>query len=119
MTPPTPSPDASASGRERRRHPRVKGPFDATWEGASGRADCRVWDLSVAGCFVESLATQRSGEPMALQINAPEGSARVSGVVVYSVSNQGFAVQFTAVDPEALRVLQAVVDRRIAEGQSA
>jgi hypothetical protein len=104
------------SGRERRRHPRVKGPFDGTWAGAAGNGSARIWDLSEGGCYIDALNDQREGETLNVSIDLPEGSVRAEGVIVYYVHNQGFAVQFLTVDPGSQQVLKQAVDRLLAEG---
>ena len=57
--------------RERRRTPRVSGPFTATWTGASGPA-CRVPDVSVHGCFVNSLSAPAVGSLITLTFSTDQ-----------------------------------------------
>jgi hypothetical protein len=108
---------ASPSGRERRRYPRVRGPFEGEWAGASGNRTARIWDLSVGGCYIDSLNDQRAGEAIDVDIEMPEGHVHAGGEIVYSTPNQGFAVQFTAVSDGDRDVLRRAVDRMIEEGR--
>jgi hypothetical protein len=107
---------AAGSGRDRRRFPRVRGPFDGTWVGAGGNGAARVWDLSVGGCFIDALGDERQGEVVTITIVLPEGEVQVTGEVVYSVHNQGFAVQFTDLSAGSRQLLALVVERLLAAG---
>jgi hypothetical protein len=104
------------SGRERRRHPRVKGPFDGSWAGAAGNGSARIWDLSEGGCYIDSLNDQREGESLNVSIDLPEGLVQAEGEIVYYVHNQGFAVRFVTVDDRSQLALKQAVDRLLAEG---
>jgi hypothetical protein len=106
----------AAGGRERRRHPRVKGPFDGSWAGAAGNGSARIWDLSESGCYIDALNAQREGETLSVTIDLPEGRVRAEGRIVYFVQNQGFAVQFQSVDPESVPALKQAVGRLLAAG---
>ena len=64
---------------ERREHPRVKGPFEGYWDGA-GRQDGRIVDLSVSGCFIESVALPRVGQTVTVSI---AGVARAVGCAMF------------------------------------
>ena|SRR5690349_4390847 len=105
------------TGRERRRFPRVRGPFDGSWAGAAGRGQARVWDLSVGGCYIDAMNEQRNGEVLSISIDLPEGHVAADGEIVYSNPNQGFAVKFVAMPETARQALYQAVDRLLAEGQ--
>ena len=47
---------------ERRQHQRVMRPFEGNWRGASGANNCRISDVSLGGCFVQTLATPTAGD---------------------------------------------------------
>jgi hypothetical protein len=112
------SPAASeGSGRERRQHPRVKGPFDGSWAGAAGNGSARLWDVSTGGCYIDSLNEQRTGEHITVQISMPEGPIAAEGTVVYSIPNQGFAVQFLDMSDSSREALAQAITRLLAEGQ--
>jgi hypothetical protein len=81
---------------ERRQHRRLARPFEGSWEGASsGGHRCRIGDLSLGGCFVETLAGPSVGEETRVTVNfGPDISMSFSGAVVYVEPNMGFAVKF-------------------------
>ena|SRR5688572_1584646 len=81
---------------ERRQHPRVARPFEGTWKGASGVTRCRVADISIGGCFVQTLALPATGETTTVTIAFGEShTLSFTGTVVYVDPGMGFAMQFT------------------------
>lgn len=79
---------------ERRQHPRINRPLDGTWSGASGTGKCRIADISVGGCFIESLAMPAVGETAVITVDVGEHSMSFKGQVLYGEQNMGFAVRF-------------------------
>ena len=61
---------------ERRNTARLVGPFEGSWDGASGMRDCRITDLSLGGCFIDAYASQPVGARVQLSIKL---QARPSG----------------------------------------
>lgn len=98
--------------QERRQYPRVQGPFDGTCEGASGRRDVRIVDLSMGGCFVDMLSPTRVGELVKVEIRASGATARLAGQVVYVDSVQGFAVMFTENPPDEIDHLASILKQK-------
>lgn len=81
---------------ERRRRPRVKGPFEGSWWGASGGSACRIDDVSEDGCFIHTLATPSTAEETVIKIQlSPSQTIELKGRVAYVERGMGFAVKFT------------------------
>jgi hypothetical protein len=80
---------------ERRKHQRHVRPFEGTYSGASTR--CRIVDISVGGCFVQSIGGPNPGEPTVVTVFIGHHQLVFSGKVVYVDHGMGFAVQFTDV----------------------
>lgn len=98
---------------ERRQHFRLAVPIDATWHGASGASACRVADISVGGCFVQSLATPTSGESTVVTMQiGPQDVLTVRGKVVYVERGMGFALSFHDVAPDAASRIQQLIEAR-------
>jgi PilZ domain len=97
---------------ERRAHPRVKGPFEGYWDGA-GRQDGRIVDLSVSGCFIESVALPRVGQTVTVSIAISGGQINLPAEVLYSESNQGFAVRFVDTPAEVANVLRKEIANKL------
>jgi hypothetical protein len=81
---------------EQRRHERVRIPLEVRWEGLSGRGVARVYDLSLSGCYIESLSHVQPHMHISLNIQSPTGRwLSLSGEVVHSQPNMGFGVRLS------------------------
>ena len=71
-------------------------------EFASGRRSARISDISLGGCYIDTIAQVAVGEPLALVISSSNGdSMEFKGRVAYVLENFGFGVEFTDVsDPQ-------------------
>jgi hypothetical protein len=99
------------SGREKRRFPRLSKPFDGTWRGASGGSPCRLTDLSLGGCYVQSLATPTKGEETTVTVIFGDGhTMSFVGSVVYTEPNMGFAVEFRPMTKSQVQELGILID---------
>lgn len=90
---------------ERRGAVRLVGPFEGSWDGASGMRNCRVTDLSVGGCFIDAYASQPVGARITTEITLHGQSFRLPAEVVYVDRVQGFAVKFLDRDSPVSRQL--------------
>jgi hypothetical protein len=87
---------------ERRKHPRVARPFEGSWSGISGTTKCRITNISLGGCFVQSLTLPVEGDTTTVTIAFGDHGLSFAGHVVYVDPGRGFGVQFTeAPDAEA------------------
>lgn len=82
---------------ERRKHQRVSKRFDGGWEGSSGGGLCTINDLSVGGCYVQTLSTPSKGDKTTVTVRVGEHDLTLRGVVVYVDPTMGFAVRFQEV----------------------
>ena len=98
---------------DRRKHPRLVGPFQARWQARSGAAQrCRVGDLSLGGCFVHSQKTPTPGTAVTVTIDLDgEPSPPLSGIVVHEEWSDGFALRFGALDAARLSSLKNLMGR--------
>lgn len=99
----------------RRRHQRIHGPFDG-WRIDLLDVPVRIYDLSLGGCFVNSMNPQRDGVRLLLRIDLPgEGSITLHAETLYQRPG-GFAVRFVDVDAETAervaRAVEALADQR-------
>ena len=90
---------------ERRQHRRIVQPLDGTWSGASGTGQCRIADISVGGCFIESLAMPAVGEAAVVAVQVGDHSLSFAGEVLYVEKGMGFAVKFRPIPGEQLEGL--------------
>ena len=79
---------------ERRQFERVRLPMEVHWEGLSGKHVARVYDLSLSGCYVETLGQVAGGERVRLDIELPTGRwMSLEGDVVHAQANMGFGLR--------------------------
>lgn len=95
---------------ERRSTARLPGPFEGSWDGASGMRDCRITDLSAGGCFIDAYASNPVGAIITTEIKLDGQVFRLRSEVVYVDRVQGFAVRFRDNDPLLMRAFTEVVD---------
>lgn len=96
---------------ERRSFTRLSGPYDGSWDGASGRRECRITDLSPGGCFIDAYASNPAGAKITTEITLSGQSFRLRSEVVYVDRVQGFAVRFLDDnDAAVLKALAEVID---------
>jgi hypothetical protein len=66
------------------------------WEGLSGTLGARTEDISVGGCFVNTLGIAIPGDSMMLELCLPSGEwLAVNGQVTSYLQGMGFGVKFT------------------------
>jgi hypothetical protein len=94
---------------ERRSTPRLVGPFEGSWDGASGMRECRITDLSVGGCFIDAYASQPVGAKIGVEVKVRDQRFRLPAQVVYVDRVQGFAVKFLEPDSAAGQGLAAAI----------
>lgn len=94
---------------ERRSTARLPGPFEGSWDGASGMRDCRITDLSAGGCFIDAYASQPVGARITVELKVHGQQFRLPAQVVYADRIQGFAVKFLEPgSPAAQGLAQAI-----------
>ena len=90
---------------------RLARPLEGSWRGASGATRCRISDISISGCFVQSLAMPSMGETTEITIEfAPDARLTLTGSVVYAERGMGFAIRFVAPDAETAAALAGHIE---------
>lgn len=65
-------------------------------EFSSGKCSARISDISSGGCYIDTIAQVRVGDPLKLNIASTTGeSMQFRGRVAYVLENFGFGVEFT------------------------
>jgi hypothetical protein len=96
---------------ERRHIRRVPLLVDVVWEGAAGKYEARTSDLSVGGCFIDTIGQVNVGETVKFKIRLPAGDLLdVQGTVVYEYPGMGFGVSFTQLSDSDRRQLEWFVN---------
>jgi hypothetical protein len=86
---------------ERREEERKEITLEVRWEGSSGRHPARISDLSLGGCYLDTLGGAAVGEVINLEIKLPSGEwLPLRGSVVFHHPGLGFSVCFTFLTDE-------------------
>ena len=70
----------------------------------------RTEDLSLFGCFVDTLTPFPAGIKVRLRISHAGANLTAQGTVAYSRNNGGMGIAFTSVEPSSLPILDAWLD---------
>jgi hypothetical protein len=95
---------------ERRSNPRVALVLDATWHGLSGASSCRVTDISLGGCFIQSLSAPAIDDDASIRVTVGDAPVGVRGRVRYIEPNMGFAIKFDGLSDAQARAIRAALD---------
>jgi PilZ domain len=89
---------------------RVTVPLTVVLDYASGTREVRLSDLSLGGCYVDSISGVRPEEFLRLKLSLPQGrSVEMSGTVVYVHEGIGFGVQFNDMTREQRNVIEQLI----------
>jgi hypothetical protein len=106
---PDPSLGIDGLDQHRRQYDRVPGPFDGRRLGLI-ETPIRLYDLSLGGCFVNSMHEQQEGTTIVLKIDLPrEGWITVKAETLYRRPNFGFAVRFVEMSADAAGCLERAI----------
>ena len=96
---------------DKREHPRKPFLAEAALEFASGKYQSRISELSLGGCYVDSIASVKQGEQISLTITFGSGvSERFTGEVAYVIQGMGFGIRFVDITMEQKILLLQIVD---------
>ena len=96
---------------EQRHCERIRFPMEARWEGLSGKHEARVYDISLRGCYIESLGQVQLNEQIRFEIQSPTGRwLPLEGRVMHYQPNLGFGVGFIAMSELQHHSLAELID---------
>lgn len=95
---------------ERRKYKRVVVSFEVKFFGTQNYG-ARVSDISLGGCYVETIAYVAVGEVLTLEIETPTGYwLKLRGKVKYVHPNVGFGVSFLQLSKDETDVLESIIE---------
>jgi len=98
------------TNQERRRGERKDLFSEITLHFASGKYQARVSDLSVGGCYVDSIASVAKGDEITLTLTGPSGETKdLSAEIAYTVPGVRFGVSFKNLSPAQFKFLQQLI----------
>jgi hypothetical protein len=100
--------------REHERYPHL---IEIVLESASGKREARIRDLSIGGCFIDSIAGVFVTEPISFVVKHDDGQIiEFSGEVTYIFPGIGFGVKFTVLSEDASEYLDRVISNQNRSG---
>jgi PilZ domain len=84
--------------------------LDIILEGASGRRNAQIRDISLDGCFIDSVTPIRLGEIVSFKVKASESEwVELQGEVVYIFAGLGFGVRFVSVTESRRSIIEYLI----------
>jgi hypothetical protein len=97
-------------GIERRRHKRVSVSLEARLEGLHSNYPARVSDISIGGCYVETMAQVAIGETLRIEVKLPtENWLYLRGEVLYVHHTVGFGIRFLQLSQLEMEILNNLI----------
>ncbi len=95
---------------ERRKIKREPIILDVLWEGSGGKHEARTSDISMGGCFIDTIGQVAVGETITFKLCLPTGEwIELQGEVRYELPRFGFGVRFDSLSVENQRRLFDVI----------
>ena len=90
---------------------RVSVSLEAVCDGMSGNCRTRVSDISLHGCFVETIGQTSIGEIIKFRLLTPTGRwIPIEGEVTYSQPTLGFGLRFTEMSRQDQAMIKQLVE---------
>jgi len=84
--------------------------LEVVWQGIAGKYDARMSEISMDGCFIDSMGQETMGETVSFKVRLPSGVwASLQGKVVYQEYPIGFQLEFTNLTEADRRILAQVI----------
>jgi hypothetical protein len=95
---------------ERRSTPRLNVSLDAVWDGATGDHPARITDLSLGGCYLDTVGETMTGEVVCFRVSLPDGDwLYLEGEVRHYTPKTGFGVRFLELEQQQEEKIEAVL----------
>jgi hypothetical protein len=92
-----------------RQHDRTAILLEISLEFASGERTARISDLSIGGCFVDSIASVNVGETVKFKLRMDDNWEDMSGDITYILPGMGFGLQFKDLSEQQTRLLSELI----------
>lgn len=93
-----------------RQYERISVSLEIMLESSSGKRGARISDLSMEGCFIDTITDAAEGEQMIFDVKLPIGEPiRLSGRVAYTMPRIGFGIKFDELPEEKKQFLRQII----------
>ena len=95
---------------ERRSTPRLSVSLNAVWDAANGNHAARITDLSLGGCYLDTVGETVSGEVVCFRVALPDGDwLYLEGEVRHHTPKTGFGVRFLELEEQQADKIEALL----------
>src|SRR2546423_879895 len=92
-----------------RKHDRTAILLEIVLEFSSGARGARVSDLSLGGCFVDSISSVNVGETVGFKLRTDDKWQDMLGEIAYILPGMGFGLHFKDLSDEQKQVLTEII----------
>lgn len=103
---------------ERRSARRMNVSLEAVWDGTAGRYEARVSDISLSGCYMDTIGEPEMGAVIRFRLQLPCGDwLSLQGQVVHYQRTVGMGLRFTFLTPDEEAKLRELLGERSAAAE--
>lgn len=93
--------------------------MEVRWEGLSGGCNARLYDISLSGCYIESMGQTLVGERIRFEVQLPSrGWIQLQGEVVHTETYMGFGLRFKDLSEQQAQAVADLVGHARAASRS-
>lgn len=93
-----------------RQHNRIAISLDVVLDAGSGKLDARISDISLGGCYVDTIVQVSVGETMRFKVRLPMGHwVQLYGEIIHYTQGFGFGIRFSQIAEEDLILIEQVI----------
>ena len=93
-----------------REHERIPVSLETVVESSVGQREARISDLSMGGCYVDSILHAHVDETVVINIRMPDGEwMKFSGNVTYTFPGVGFGLRFADLTDDEKSLLSQII----------
>jgi hypothetical protein len=94
-----------------RHYERVSVSLEVEWEGAAGKYEARMSDISLGGCYIDTIGDATIGETVSFRVRLPSGHwLRLSGMVVHVEERVGIGLRFPEMSEGYQKLLTELIE---------
>lgn len=102
---------------DRRSSPRLSVSLDAFWDSANGNHPSRITDLSVGGCYLDTVGETMTGEVVCFRVSLVDGDwLYLEGEVRHHTPGKGFGVRFLDLEQQQRDKIEALLSAALKSG---
>ncbi len=100
--------------KDLRQNERINISLEVAVEFSSGKREVRISDLSMSGCFIDSIAPVVKGESVIFMVRllTTGEQLKLNGEVVYIFPNTGFGIRFTDLTEKEQNLIKQLIEER-------